>query len=94
MNLTGGIVPLRSAVVSGAVRAAAFGQQSQTDAGEVTPARPPVRPMNQKLKKRAIMTTIIAAVIWAIIAYVILAASSPARISRAGRRALAELSRS
>ena len=72
MNLTGGIDLYAVLWFLVLFVLLPFGQQSQADAGEVTPGTPASAPHEPKLKKKAIMTTIIAAVIWAIIAYVIL----------------------
>lgn len=50
-----------------------FGQKSQADVGQVTPGTPAGAPHEPKLKKKMLWTTLVAAVIWALIAYVIIA---------------------
>ena len=72
MSLTGGIVLYSVLWFLVLFVLLPIGQQSQADVGDVTPGTPAGAPHEPKLKKKAIMTTIIAAVIWAIIAYVIL----------------------
>ncbi|WP_323716926.1 DUF1467 family protein [Paracoccus aminovorans] len=50
-----------------------FGQQSQADVGQVTPGTPAGAPHEPKLKKKMLWATVIAALIWAAIAYIIIA---------------------
>ena len=72
MNLTGGIVLYAVLWFLVLFVLLPIGQQSQADVGEVTPGTPAGAPHEPKLKKKAIMATIIAGVLWGIIAYVIL----------------------
>ncbi|RDW13944.1 DUF1467 family protein [Paracoccus thiocyanatus] len=50
-----------------------IGQKSQADVGEVMPGTPAGAPHEPKLKKKALWATLIAALIWAVIAFVIMA---------------------
>lgn len=46
--------------------------ETQGEAGEVVPGTHASSPQNHHLKKKAIITTIVSAVIWAVLAYIIL----------------------
>lgn len=72
MNLTGGIVLYAVLWFLVLFVLLPIGQKSQAEAGEVVPGTPPGAPADPKLKKKALWATLIAAVIWAGIAYVIL----------------------
>jgi predicted secreted protein len=49
-----------------------IGQRSQQDAGEVVPGTPAGAPADLRLRGKLIWTTVIAGLIWAVLAYVIL----------------------
>ena len=49
-----------------------IGQKSQADVGEVTPGTPAGAPHEPQLKRKMLLATLIAAVIWAILAWIIL----------------------
>lgn len=72
MNLTGGIVLYAVLWFLTLFVLLPIGQVSQQDAGEVVPGTPAGAPHKPALKKKAIWTTLIAAVLWAGCAYVIL----------------------
>ena len=72
MNLTGGVVLYAVLWFLVLFVLLPIGQQSQADVGEVTPGTPAGAPHEPKLKKKMIWATIIAGVIWGVIAYVIL----------------------
>lgn len=72
MNLTGGIVLYSVLWFLVLFVLLPLGQQSQADAGEVMPGTPAGAPHEPKLKKKMIWATLIAALIWGVIAYVIL----------------------
>lgn len=50
-----------------------IGQKSQADMGEVVPGTPPGAPHEPKLKKKALQATVIAALLWGLIAWIIFA---------------------
>lgn len=50
-----------------------IGQKSQADAGEVVPGTPAGAPHEPQLKKKALWTTVISAILWGIIAFIIFA---------------------
>ncbi|WP_134678766.1 DUF1467 family protein [Paracoccus ravus] len=72
MNLTGGIVLYAVLWFLVLFVLLPIGQQSQADVGAVTPGTPAGAPHEPKLKRKMIWATLIAALIWAAIAYVIL----------------------
>lgn len=72
MNLTGGIVLYSVLWFLVLFVLLPIGQKSQADMGHVTPGTPPGAPHEPKLKKKALLATLIAAVLWGIIAWVIL----------------------
>ncbi|MDT1062913.1 DUF1467 family protein [Paracoccus sp. CPCC 101403] len=72
MNLTGGIVLYTILWFLVLFVLLPIGQQSQAEAGEVTPGTPAGAPHEPKLKKKMLLATVIAGVIWAVPAYIIL----------------------
>ncbi len=72
MNLTGGIVLYAVLWFLVLFVLLPIGQKSQADVGHVVPGTPAGAPHEPKLKRKMIIATLIAAVIWGIIAYVIL----------------------
>ncbi|VDS07060.1 hypothetical protein PARHAE_00232 [Paracoccus haematequi] len=72
MNLTGGIVLFAVLWFLTLFIVVLIGQRSQQDAGEIVPGTPAGAPADLRLKGKLIWTTVIAAIIWAVIAYVIL----------------------
>ena len=72
MNLTGGLVLYTVLWFLTLFVLLPFGEKSQAEAGEVVPGTPAGAPANPALKKKAIWATIIAAMLWAVIAWVIL----------------------
>lgn len=72
MNLTGGVVLFAVLWFLTLFVVILIGQQSQQDAGEIVPGTPAGAPADLRLKGKLIWTTIIAAVIWGVIATVIL----------------------
>lgn len=72
MNLTGGIVLYAVLWFLTLFVLLPIGQKSQADAGEVVPGTPPGAPHEPQLKRKALLTTAISAVLWAIIATIIL----------------------
>ncbi|MGN7870120.1 DUF1467 family protein [Paracoccus sp. 22332] len=72
MNLTGGIVLFAVLWFLTLFIVVLIGQRSQQDAGEIVPGTPAGAPADLRLKGKLIWTTVIAAIIWAAIAYVIL----------------------
>lgn len=72
MNLTGGIVLYTVLWFLTLFIVVLIGQRSQADAGEIVPGTPAGAPANFVIGRKLIWTTVIAAVIWAPIAWVIL----------------------
>lgn len=72
MNLTGGIVLYSVLWFLVMFVLLPIGQRSQADMGEVTQGTPPGAPYQPKLRKKAILCTMITTVLWAVIAYIIL----------------------
>ncbi|KGJ04560.1 Predicted secreted protein [Paracoccus halophilus] len=72
MSLTGGVVLYAVVWVLVLFVLLPFGQQSQADVGQIVPGTPAGAPHEPKLKKKAIWATIIATIIWAVLAYIIL----------------------
>ncbi|ABL70269.1 MULTISPECIES: DUF1467 family protein [Paracoccus] len=73
MSLTGGIVLYAVLWFLVLFVLLPIGQQSQADVGQVTPGTPAGAPHEPKLKKKVLWATLIAALIWGVIAYVIVA---------------------
>ena len=73
MSLTGGIVLYSILWFLVLFVLLPIGPKSQADMGAVTPGTPAGAPHEPKLKKKALWATLIAALIWAVIAYVIMA---------------------
>ncbi|KGJ11766.1 DUF1467 family protein [Paracoccus versutus] len=73
MSLTGGIVLYAVLWFLVLFVLLPIGQQSQADVGQVTPGTPAGAPHEPKLKKKALWATLIAGLIWGVIAYVIIA---------------------
>lgn len=72
MNLTGGIVLYAVLWFLVLFVLLPIGQKSQAEMGEVTPGTPAGAPHEPKLKKKMLWATIIAGLIWGVIAYIIL----------------------
>ena len=72
MNLTGGIVLFAVLWFLTLFIVVVIGQRSQQDAGEIVPGTPAGAPADLQFKRKLIWTTVITAVIWAAIAFVIL----------------------
>ena len=72
MNLTGGIVLYAVLWFLTLFIVILIGQRSQQDAGEVVPGTPAGAPADLRLRGKLIWTTVIAGLIWAVLAYVIL----------------------
>ena len=71
MNLTGGIVMYAILWFLTLFIVVAIGQRSQQDAGYIVPGTHAGAPADLNLKRKVLWTTLIAAVIWAVIAWVI-----------------------
>lgn len=73
MNLTGGIVLYAVLWFLTLFVVMPIGQRSQQDAGEVMPGTPAGAPADARpLRRKMIWTTLIAAVLWGVLAWVIL----------------------
>lgn len=72
MNLTGGIILYAVLWFLVLFVLLPIGQKSQADVGEVTPGTPAGAPHEPQLKRKMLLATLIAAVIWAILAWIIL----------------------
>lgn len=72
MNLTGGIVLYTVLWFLTLFVLLPFGEKTQAESGEVVPGTPAGAPADLKMKRKLIWTTVIAAAIWAVLAYVIL----------------------
>lgn len=72
MNLTGGIVLYAVLWFLTLFVVVPIGQKSQAESGEIVPGTPAGAPANLKVKRKLILTTVISAIIWAGIAWVIL----------------------
>ena len=72
MNLTGGIVLYAVLWFLTLFIVILSGQRSQQDAGEIVPGTPAGAPADLRLRGKLIWTTVIAGLIWAVLAYVIL----------------------
>lgn len=71
MNLTGGIVLFAVLWFLTLFIVVLVGQRSQQDAGYVVPGTPAGAPDNLRLKGKLIWTTVITAILWGLIAWVI-----------------------
>ncbi|MDO5632699.1 MAG: DUF1467 family protein [Paracoccus sp. (in: a-proteobacteria)] len=71
MNLTGGIVLYTVLWFLALFVVLPIGQRSQADAGQVVPGTPASAPHNPRLGRKALIATGVAAVVWAVIAWVI-----------------------
>lgn len=71
MNLTGGIVLYAVLWFLVMFVVLPIGQRSQADAGEVMPGTPAGAPHEPALRRKALLTTVIATLLWAAIALVI-----------------------
>lgn len=72
MSLTGGIVLYSILWFLVLFVLVPIGQKSQEEAGEVTPGTPPGAPHEPRLKRKMLWATVISAVIWGVIAWIIL----------------------
>ncbi|MDB6177465.1 DUF1467 family protein [Paracoccus sp. Z330] len=72
MNLTGGIVLYAVLWFLTLFVVMPFGQRSQQDAGEIVPGTPAGAPANLPVKRKMLLTTLISAAIWGVIAWIIL----------------------
>ena len=72
MNLTGGIVLYASLWFLVLFVLLPIGQRSQADAGQIVPGTPPSAPADPRLGRKALWASAIAAVLWAICAWLIL----------------------
>lgn len=72
MNLTGGIILYTMLWFLTLFVVLPFGQKSQAEAGEVVPGTPPGAPHRLRAKRKLILTTVIAAILWAGCAWLIL----------------------
>ena len=72
MNLTGGIVLYAVLWFLTLFIVVMIGPRSQQDAGEVVPGTPAGAPADLRLKGKLIWTTVIATVLWAVLAAIIL----------------------
>ncbi|MFT4014259.1 MAG: DUF1467 family protein [Paracoccus sp. (in: a-proteobacteria)] len=72
MSLTGGIVLYSVLWFLVMFVLLPIGQKSQADMGEVTPGTPAGAPYQPRLGRKAWLATLIAGVIWALIAWVII----------------------
>lgn len=71
MSLTGGIVLYVVMWFLVLFVLLPFGHQSQAEAGHVTPGTPEGAPHNPPLKKKMLWATLVTAVLWGIIFYII-----------------------
>lgn len=71
MNLTGGIVLYTVLWFLTLFVVIPFGQQSQQDAGRIVPGTPAGAPADLRMRRKLILTTLIAALLWGLIAWVI-----------------------
>ncbi len=72
MNLTGGIVLFAVIWFLTFFVALQIRPDSQADAGEIVPGTPAGAPANIKLKRKVVATTMIAVILWSVIASVLL----------------------
>ncbi|MFD1883755.1 DUF1467 family protein [Paracoccus pacificus] len=72
MNLTGGIILYAVLWFLALFVILPIGHRSQADAGEIVPGTPAGAPAENRLKRQALIATIVATVIWAVLAWLIL----------------------
>lgn len=72
MNLTGGIVLFAVIWFLTFFIALQIRPTSQADAGEIVPGTPAGAPANLNLKRKVVATTMIAVILWSVIASVVL----------------------
>ncbi|MBU3030518.1 DUF1467 family protein [Paracoccus marinaquae] len=72
MNLTGGIILYAVLWFLTLFVVMPIGQRSQQDAGEVVPGTPAGAPADPPWRRKLVLTTLIAAAIWAVLAWIIL----------------------
>ncbi|MDP5307704.1 DUF1467 family protein [Paracoccus spongiarum] len=72
MNLTGGIVLYAVLWFLTLFVVLPLGQRSQQDAGEVVPGTPAGAPADLRLRRKLIWTSLVAALLWGLIAWLIL----------------------
>lgn len=72
MNLTGGIVLFAVIWFLAFFVALQIRPKSQADAGEIVPGTPASAPAEVQLKRKIVATTMIAVILWSVIASVIL----------------------
>lgn len=72
MNLTGGIILYAVLWFLTLFIVVPIGQRSQQDAGTIVPGTPAGAPEGTPWKRKLTLTTLISAVIWAVLAWVIL----------------------
>lgn len=73
MNLTSGIVLYIILWFLALFVVLPIGQKSQAEAGEVVPGTPPGAPHDPRLLRKAVQATVISAVIWGLVAWIIFA---------------------
>jgi predicted secreted protein len=72
MNLTGGIVLFVVIWFMAFLVALQIGPKSQADDGEIVPGTPASAPADLRIKRKVVAATMIAVVLWSVIASVIL----------------------
>jgi predicted secreted protein len=72
MNLTGGIVLFAVIWFMVFFMALQIRPKSQADVGEVVPGTPPSAPVDVQMKRKVVATTMIAIILWSVIASIIL----------------------
>lgn len=72
MNLTGGVVLYAVLWFLTLFVVMPLGQRSQQDVGKIVPGTHAGAPADLRLKRKVIQTTLISAVIWGVIAWIIL----------------------
>ncbi len=72
MNLTGGIVLYAVLWFLALFLIIPFGQKSQADAGKVVPGTPEGAPAENRLARQALWATLLAGIIWGVVAWIIL----------------------
>ncbi|MBK4217059.1 DUF1467 family protein [Paracoccus caeni] len=72
MNLTGAVVMYAILWFLTLFIVVVIGQRSQQDAGEIVPGTHAGAPADLNFKRKALWTTLIAAAIWAVLAWIIL----------------------
>ncbi len=72
MNLTGGIVLYAVLWFLALFVILPIGERSQAEAGAVVPGTPEGAPADPRLGRKALLATVIAALVWGVIAWIIL----------------------